>query len=135
LTVATTLVNACRIVVEQFREDVRSVEARRGARVRNRAGGNQSVGDNPPRTVKRVKSAGPPAALSVRVGAELEEGLDQLEVAIPRDRDKRGRIEAEQRLVDCGPRLGVVRQDSTQCDRIAALHRVLEQIDWSLWRR
>ena len=61
-------------------EQVEAVEMRRGARVGDRAGSEQTLGGCAGRAVQRVESARPPLAPPIRIGAELEQHVDDREV-------------------------------------------------------
>jgi hypothetical protein len=50
-----------------------------------------------------METTGPPAAATIRIGAEIEERIDQRDIPSLGHRDQRRRVEAEQRLVDRGP--------------------------------
>ncbi len=101
LTVPASLVHARRIRVEDLFQEIQPVQSRRRAGIGNGAGRQESVGSGRTRSVERMETAGPPTALAVRVGAEVEERHHDLEV-VTGSCHQRGRVKTEQRFVDGG---------------------------------
>jgi len=66
-----------------------------------------------------VKAACPPIAAPVRVRAELEQDVHHR--CILRVRDDRGRVEAEDRIVDAGAQLRVLFEQASHGLRIVAM--------------
>jgi hypothetical protein len=71
LSISPTFMHARWIVGDHPSEEVGTIEVRRGASIRDGASRNQSVRDVTSRRVERVKSARPPIAAPIRVGAEV----------------------------------------------------------------
>jgi hypothetical protein len=95
------------IVGEDAREHVRAVEVRRRTRVGHGTRREQTLGRGRARRVQRVKTAGPPAAPTVRVRAEVEEYIDQRNVVALGQKNERRRIERTHGRVHHLAQLGV----------------------------
>jgi len=99
LSVATALVHARGIRGEHGGEQVDPIEIRCRACVGDCTGGHEVIRGGTARTVKWMKSPCPPAALSIGIGAELEQHIDHINM-LARHRHERRRIESENGRVD-----------------------------------
>src|SRR5512133_2786550 len=80
-------------------------------------------------TVQRMKPATPPVAPSIRIGAELQQYIDHLDLIVPRHSNQRWRIEPKDRRVDARSQLLVLLEHCTQSARVAVANRALEALD------
>ena len=128
LAVATPLVHALRIRGEDGGEQIGTIDARRGAGVGDRAGGDQPIRDHAACGVERRKSARPPVAAPVRVGAELQECVDELHASAAGNGNERGRIEAKGGRVDDATQLFTKREQATQGRGVSVAHGTPEQL-------
>src|SRR5687768_580665 len=81
-----------------------------------------------------MKSAGPPAAPRVRIGPELEERVDQLEIAAGRGNYRR-RVEGEDRSIDQLSRGRLTPQKTPQPRHVRFFDCAAELVDDRLARR
>src|SRR5688572_3528803 len=133
LPVAPALVHAGRIFADHAREQIEAIELRRGARVRHRACGEQTLGRTTGGGVQGVKAACPPVAAAVGVGAELEEQLDHREVVGVGD-DRR-RVEPEHRLVDVLAELRMLLEEMSYRTCVAPVESASQLFDSACVRR
>ena len=104
LAVAAALVDDSRIAGDQLAKRLGAIQMRGRARVNRCARGDESFRGRAGRRIQRVKSAGPPLAAPVRVGAEVEQHVDHR--GIVGERDDGGSVEAEHGLIDPPAELG-----------------------------
>jgi hypothetical protein len=97
LAVAAALVHARRVGGKHVRQQVEAIEVRRGARVGNRAGGEEKLGGSRRRTVQRVEAARPPFAAPIWIGPQLEQRAGDIGVVCL---NESWRVEIEDRFVD-----------------------------------
>ena len=129
LAVPPALVRARWSIRQNPRKHVGTIEMRRRAGVRDRAGCEQSLGHCSGRSVEGMKTAGPPAALAIRVSPELQKDVDQLDVTAAGDRDERRGVERQHWLVDEPARLFVRFEEPAQAPCIRIAHFLLEPFD------
>ena len=81
LTISAALVHATGILGDYASKQVELVEMRCGARIRNRARGNQSLSGSTGGGVQRVKSSRPLIAARIWIGADVEQHVDHRRIA------------------------------------------------------
>jgi hypothetical protein len=74
-----------------------------------------------------MKSTGPPAALQIWIGAEIEQHIHERDVTASGDCDERWRVEFENRVIDGCAELVVRLEQTSHALRIAVAHRFPER--------
>src|SRR3954452_3447005 len=74
-----------------------------------------------------METTGPPTALAIRIGAELEQHIYDLRAIA--HRDERGRVEGEDRLVDRRAQRRMAFEKTAHLDGVRAIHGALQLID------
>ena len=100
---------------------------RRRAGIWNGASCDQTRGGRRRRSVQRVEAARPPAAPTIRIRAKIEQRIDHVDIG--GGGDDRGRIEAEQRLIDVAAQLLLPGKQAAERRGVAIAHRFLEPVD------